>query len=219
MFKYNDHRRLEGKHAYLGCSQSAWENRTDEQLIKMYYSKFAADIGTAVHEFASYCIKNKIKLRKTDDHMIDFYLKITWPMQSGVIIPVGAYDSKALIENVYSFVNEAIQYGLDSEVILSYNDIYAFGTSDALGVDEKLKIIRIHDLKTGDHPVKMTQLLLYAAYLCLEYGKNPKDYKFELRVYQGGEIIEYFPQPEEVQEHMKKIYHAVEVLEQYVERI
>ena len=219
MGKYNDHRKLEGKHAYIGCSQSAWENRTEDQLVQMYYSKFAADIGTAMHSFAQHCINLKMKLRKTDDHMIDYYLQYIYPMQTGVIIPRGAYDSKELIETVMLFVNDAIGFRLDSEVILAYDEVYAFGTSDAFGCDEKTKTIRVSDLKTGIHPVKMTQLLLYSAQYCLEYKKNPKEYKFELRIYQGGEIIEYFPMGEEVEEHMKRIVIAVDILRSRVERI
>lgn len=218
MAKYNDHRRLEGKHAYLGCSQSSWQNRNEEQLVSMYYSKFASEVGTAIHKFAQDCINQKLKLKKTDFHMIDYYIQVVWPMLGGSIIPVGAYDSKMLIETVSIFVNDAIGFRMDSEVILAYNEKYAFGTSDAFACDEKTKTIRVHDLKTGLHPVKMDQLLLYAAQYCLEYGKNPNDYKFELRIYQGGEVIEYYPVADEVSFHMKKIVDAVKILINNVER-
>ena len=219
MGKYNDHRRLEGKHAYLGCSQSAWQNRTDEQLVQVYYAKFGPEIGTAIHSFAQDCIKQKMKLRKTDDHMIDYYLQCIWPLKTGNYIPRGAYDSKMLIETVALFVNDAIGYRMDSEVILVYDENYAFGTSDAFSCDERTKTIRVHDLKTGIHPAKMTQLLLYAAYYCLEYGKNPHDYKFELRIYQGADIIEYYPPADEVKAHMQSIVCATDVLRQNVEGI
>lgn len=219
MSKYNDHRKLEGKHAYIGCSQYSWENRTDEQLVKMYYSKFASDIGTAIHQFASECIKRKIKLRDTDEHMIEYFIQVIWVQLTGVRIPIQAYDSKKLIKTVSLFVNDAIDYHMDSEVILAYDEKYAFGTSDAFQCDEYNKTIRVHDLKTGIHPVKMTQLILYAAEYCLEYDKNPKDYKFETRIYQGDDIIEYFPDSKEVEEHMRKIVHAVNVLNNAVERI
>lgn len=212
MAKYNDHRRLEGKHAYLGCSQSSWESRSDEQLVSMYYSKFATDIGTACHKFAQDCINRKMKLRKTDDHMIDYYLQVVWPMLTGTVIPVGAYDSKALIETISSFVNDAIGWKMDSEVVLAYDETYSFGTSDAFSCNDFEKIIRVSDLKTGSHTVKMTQLLLYAAQYCLEYHKSPKDYSFELRVYQGPDIIEYFPKAAEVEEHMHHIVYATNVL-------
>lgn len=219
MARYNDHRKLEGKHAYIGCSQSSWESRNDEQLVSMYYSKFASEIGTAIHELAQDCINNKIKLRKTDDHLIDYQLQVYWFKKTGIRIPKGAYDSRMLIETVALFVNDALGFRMDSEVILAYDETYAFGTSDAFICDERTKTIRVHDLKTGIHPVKMTQLLLYAAQYCLEYKKNPKDYKFELRVYQGGEIIEYFPMAAEVEEHMQKIVYATTVLHNSVERI
>lgn len=220
MGKYNDHRRLEGKHAYLGCSQSSWQNRSDEQLVNMYYSRFASEIGTAIHKLAQNCIDRKMKLRKTDDHLVDYFLEVEWPsLYGGSFIPKGAYDSKMLIETLSIFVNDAIGFRMDSEVILAYNEDYAFGTSDAFCCDEKTKTIRIHDLKTGIHPVKMDQLLLYAANYCLEYNKNPKNYKFELRIYQCADVIEYFPDPSEVEDHMQKIIHATKVLINNVERI
>ena len=219
MAKYNDHRKLEGKHAYLGCSQSSWENRDDDQLVKMYYTKYATEIGTAIHSFAQDCINQRIKLRKNDSRMIDYFLQVVYPKLTGSYIPKGAYDSKLLCETVALFVNDAIGSNMDSEVILAYDEVYSFGTSDAFCCDDKEKVIRVHDLKTGLHPVKMTQLLLYAAQYCLEYHKNPKEYSFELRIYQGGEIIEYFPMANEVEEHMKHIVHATNILRNRVERI
>lgn len=219
MAKYNDHRKLEGKHAYLGCSQSSWRNRNDEQLISMYYNKFASEIGTAIHKLAQDCINQKLKLRKTDDHLVDYYLQVIWPLLSGVKIPKGAYDSKMLIETLSIFVNDAIGFRMDSEVILAYNEDFAFGTSDAFMCDEKTKTIRIHDLKTGTHPVKMDQLLLYAANYCLEYNKNPRDYKFELRIYQCSDVIEYMPDATEVESFMQDIIRATKILLNNVERV
>jgi len=218
MGKYNDHKKLEGKHAYIGCSQYAWENRTDEQLISMYYSRYASEIGTACHKFAQDCINNKIKLRKTDDHMLEYFIQVVYPLLSGVYIPRGAYDCKQLIETIALFVNDSIGFRMDSEVILAYDETYAFGTTDAFKCDESTKTIFVNDLKTGKHEAKMTQLILYAAEYCLEYNKNPKEYKFELRIYQGGQIIEYFPLAAEIEEHMKLIVHATNVLRNNIER-
>lgn len=219
MGKYNDHRRLEGKHAYLGCSQYTWENRSEEQLVKMYYSKFAADIGTALHAFAHDCIIRKIKINENDYHMLDYYLQVIYPAQTGILIPKGAYNSKDLIITVSLFVNDMIGFRMDSEVVLCYDEEFAFGTTDGIRCDDKEKVIRIGDLKSGVNPAKMTQLLLYDAYFCLEYKKNPKEYKHELRIYQSGEIVEYFPMGEEVEEHMKKIVQATDILRNKVERI
>ena len=219
MGKYNDHRRLEGKHSYLSCSQPSWENRNEEQLIKMYYSKFATDIGTAVHAFAHDCIIRKLKVNENDYHMIDYYLQVIYPLQTGVIIPKGAYDSVTLMKTVSLFVNDMIGFRMDSEIVLCYDEEFAFGTTDGIRCDDKEKIIRIGDLKSGVNPAKMVQLLLYDAYYCLEYKKNPKEYKHELRIYQNGNIIEYFPMGEEVEEHMKNIVTATEILRTKTERI
>ena len=71
-----------------------------------------------------------------------------------------------------AYVNDAIGYGLDPEVVL-YHSENAFGTADAIGFDEKKHLLRIHDLKTGVTRVNMVQLHIYAALFCLEYEKLP----------------------------------------------
>ena len=35
----------------------------------------------------------------------------------------------------------------------------------------------------------MEQLLIYAAYFCLEYGFKPRDIDIELRIYQNDEVL------------------------------
>lgn len=55
-------------------------------------------------------------------------------------------------KTLYSYVNDAIGYGMDTEVVLFYSERF-FGTADAISFkDNKL---RIHDLKTGKTPVHM----------------------------------------------------------------
>lgn len=211
MGHYNDHRRLEGKHAYLGCSQSHWKNRSDEQLVNMYYSKFSTEIGTAMHALAQFCIVNKIKLNVNQTALIEVEL-------TRLGIPRAAYDTQFLLETLVLFVNDAIGFRMDSEVILAYDEKYAFGTADAFRCDESKKEIRISDMKTGKHEANMEQLLLYAAQFCLEYNKKPNNYTFILRIYQFGEIVEYLPQAKEVEERMKSIVHATQVLTNNVER-
>ena len=80
------------------------------------------------------------------------------------------------------YVNDAIGFGMSPEVILYYSDV-CFGTADAIKFDEKKGFLRIHDLKTGVTPVHMEQLMVYAAYFCLEYHVKPGDIEMELRIY------------------------------------
>ena len=102
------------------------------------------------------------------------------------------------------YVNDAIGYRLDPEVPLYYSE-NCFGTADAIGFDEKLKILRIHDLKTGERPASMEQLYIYAALFCLEYNKKPGSIGIELRIYQSNDILIANPSAEEILPIMDKI--------------
>jgi len=105
-------------------------------------------------------------------------------------------------DTVNMFVNDALGYSMTSEQPLYYSD-NCFGTADAISFNRNL--LRIHDLKTGQIPASMTQLVVYAALFCLEYGKNPFEIKMELRIYQLNDVVTYIPEPEEVQSIMDTI--------------
>lgn len=107
-------------------------------------------------------------------------------------------------KTLYSYVNDAIGYKMDTEVILYYSDIF-FGTADAISF--RNNILRIHDLKTGKTPANMEQLKIYAALFCLEYKFNPEELKIELRIYQNDEVLYHIPDPEDINSIMKKIIH------------
>lgn len=86
-------------------------------------------------------------------------------------------------KTIYSYVNDAIGYQMNTEVVLFYSERF-FGTADAISF--KNGLLRIHDLKTGRIPAHMDQLLIYAALFCLEYKVKPGEIKYELRIYQKG---------------------------------
>lgn len=113
-------------------------------------------------------------------------------------------------QTIYSYVNDAIGFNMETEVLLYYSDRF-FGTADAICF--RRNKLRIHDLKTGKRPVHMEQLEIYAALFCLEYRIKPKDIQIELRIYQNDEIIEYKPEPEEIIDIMNKIIHVDKILE------
>lgn len=77
-----------------------------------------------------------------------------------------------------------------------------FGTADALSF--RKNELRIHDLKTGDVPAHMEQLLIYAAYFCIEYGIKPGAINMELRIYQNTEILYHNPTAEDIVPIMDK---------------
>ena len=108
-------------------------------------------------------------------------------------------------KTIYAYVNDAIGYKMDTEVILFYSERF-FGTADAISF--RKMFLRIHDLKTGKHEAKMEQLLIYAALFCLEYKVKPTDLEgCELRIYQSDEVVYYNPTPEEIQQVINKIIH------------
>lgn len=102
------------------------------------------------------------------------------------------------------FVNDAINYRMQPEQPLCYHSKHAFGTADAISF--RKNVLRIHDLKTGEHEAKITQLRIYAAYFCLEYGIEPFDIKeIVLRIYQFGDIVEEIADPNEIKIIMERI--------------
>ena len=114
-------------------------------------------------------------------------------------------------KTLYSYVNDAIGFRMDTEVVLYYSDRF-FGTADSICFRNNK--LRIHDLKTGKSPVHMDQLEVYAALFCLEYRLKPGDIDMELRIYQNDEIIVHEPTTEDIAHIMDKITHLDKLLEQ-----
>lgn len=118
-------------------------------------------------------------------------------------------------KTIYAYVNDAIGFKMDTEVVLFYSERF-FGTADAISF--RNGVLRIHDLKTGRHPVanaegRVEQLEIYAALFCLEYRIKPGEIEMELRVYQNDEIIVYNPTAEDILPIMDKIVHLDKILE------
>lgn len=113
-------------------------------------------------------------------------------------------------KTLYAYVNDAIGYKMDTEVVLFYSK-YFFGTADSISF--RNGFLRIHDLKTGKHTVSMEQLEIYAALFCLEYKVKPAEIDIELRIYQNDEVIVHCPDPEEIVDIMTKIVNLNKLLE------
>ena len=112
-----------------------------------------------------------------------------------------------------AYVNDAIGYKMDTEVVLYYSDRF-FGTADAICF--RNNTLRIHDLKTGKVgkiESHMEQLEVYAALFCLEYKVKPSDITIELRVYKCDEVIVWNPGVEDIVPIMDKIIHLNKLLE------
>ena len=119
-------------------------------------------------------------------------------------------------KTIYAYVNDAIGYRMETEVILFYSERF-FGTADAISFRNNL--LRIHDLKTGKHPANMEQLEIYAALFCLEYKVKPSDIKMELRIYQNDEVIVHIPESEDIVKIMQKIVSLDKLLEKIDEEV
>lgn len=112
-------------------------------------------------------------------------------------------------DSLNMFVNDALKYHMNPEQPLYYSP-NCFGTADAISF--RNGFLRIHDLKTGKHPAKMTQLEVYAAIFCLEYAVPPGEIDMELRIYQNNEIQIYVPEVEPIGSLMDKIVYFDEIL-------
>lgn len=204
---WNKHLNLEGGHAFLSASKYNWLNKTDDELIESYRNSWATTIGTLLHSYAADSIRFRERLRKTDAKGVKFDL-----MRKGV--PEYAIDIHGQFETLMSYVNDAIGYQMDPEILLYYSDL-CFGTADAIQLCGD--ILRIHDLKTGTTPAKMEQLLIYAGLFYLEYGYKPERIHTELRIYQLDEIIVHEPEPNEIREVMDAIVAKDRVLQKIKE--
>lgn len=109
-----------------------------------------------------------------------------------------------------AYINDAIGFKMDTEVVLFYS-IYFFGTADTISFRDN--VLRIHDLKTGEHPASIEQLMIYAALFCLEYRHKPGDIEMELRIYQNDQVMIHNPTAEEIVPIMDHIIHLNKILE------
>ena len=117
-------------------------------------------------------------------------------------------------KTIYSYVNDAIGFKMDTEVVLYYSERF-FGTADTISF--KNNFLRIHDLKTGKHPASIEQLEVYAALFCLEYKWKPHDIEMELRIYQNDEVVIHIPEPEDILDIMNHIIHLDDLIEKLEE--
>ena len=192
---FNQHSDLEGQHAFLSASKYSWLNYDQGKLEEAYRRQYATTIGTILHDLAHRCIKNKVKLNKSDRHLVLLTL-----LDNG--IPQGLIDANDILESLAPFVNDAIGFRMESEQVLYYSE-NAFGTADTIAF--RNNFLRIHDYKSGTTPVHMDQLYIYAALFCLEYVVKPENIKIELRIYQSGEVLCEEPEPEVIRAIMNKI--------------
>ena len=162
---------------------------------------YATDIGTILHDVARKYIQHGFKMTRNDKKSVVLEL-----LERGIPDRVIDHiDFDAIFLNLTTFINDAIAYGMSSEVILYYSD-NCFGTSDAIVFNERDMSLRIHDLKTGATKAHIEQLMIYAVIFCLEYKVRPEDLKMvELRIYQNDAVLVHNPSSQELGVFMSKI--------------
>lgn len=110
------------------------------------------------------------------------------------------------------YVNDGISYRMVPEQMLYYSD-NCFGTADTISF--KNGLLRIHDLKTGVHPAKFTQLEVYAALFCMEYDVPPGEIGIELHIYQNNEVMIEEPDIDQIAHIMDQIVHFDAMIENW----
>lgn len=63
---FNEHSKLEGRHAFLGASNHSWLNYTPDKLRVVYHNMQAKERGTRLHNFAKEAILLGQRLPRTD---------------------------------------------------------------------------------------------------------------------------------------------------------
>lgn len=208
---WNDHSDLKGKHSILSPSQSSWLRYSDSDnyaaLLRRCMSEYSATAGTVIHDYAQQRIKCRLPMSGNEQNSIILEL-----YRNG--IPNYAIDISQFYQTLVEYVNDTIALSMDPEVTLFYSN-NAFGTCDAIRYYRRN--LRIHDLKTGIKPAGFDQLIVYAAYFFLEYGKKmklkPENVDTELRLYQSSEISIYHPEVEEIYSAINKIIELDPVID------
>ncbi|MBO7449224.1 MAG: DUF2800 domain-containing protein [Clostridiales bacterium] len=181
--------RLKGAHSVLSPSQSYWIYDDDEDFEKRYCNSFSQTIGTLLHDEAAKRISNGplIGYRMSKKNKSDILINL---LDKGIprkVIDYIPFDD--MYDNVCRYVNDAIGFRMDSEVCLYYSE-NCFGHADAIDFNDKKNMLRIFDLKTGQSPVKIEQLMIYAALFFLDYREyKVNDCEIELRIYQTNQDV------------------------------
>lgn len=182
--EWNDHWRLEGRHATLSPSGYHWLNYDPDKMRRVTWNNYSKEDGTKMHELASNMILYSIMPENNENALNQF-----------VIDALTMFDEP-----------------MSSEILLYYSD-ECFGTADAIYYDEEKKHLQVHDLKTGVSKPSFKQLWIYCALFCLEYDKKPEELTFECRLYQLGAMDIDNPDPKDIRTIMNQIVSMSNVIE------
>lgn len=222
---FNKHSNLKGCHATFGASKSSWLRYTPEKMEETIRSKYRTGLGTEIHEFAASQIilgHKQTSVKNVKDNLETFIFRKYFNDDLDDISGYGKqllknirYLPKEVFETVKTYINDGIGHKMTPELTLVYSDIF-FGTADTISFRDNY--LRIHDLKTGATPTHIEQLLIYAAFFCLEYRIKPGEIDIELRIYQNDEILYHKPEADEILPIMDKIIIDNKNLQKFIEQ-
>jgi hypothetical protein len=176
---WNDHWRLEGRHAFLSPSKFHWIRYDEAKLRQKFANDFKAQEGSELHDLAAILIRKGIRLPR-NNKTLNAYVNDAIGFRMDPEVPL-AYKPDSTGDSDFFGTADAISYNVDAD---------------------EGPILRIHDLKTGVHPGNMDQLKVYAALFFLEYSKlyrvKPHDVQTRLRLYQNDTVIELIADPDEI---------------------
>lgn len=219
---FNKHLEIKGGHAVFGASQHSWLRYDDDKLIERVDNLMSKNLGTEMHEFArsqidlgirSTSVKglrnslNTYIYRKYFDEELDCLSSYGKKMINGV-----SRLNKAVMNNLQTYINDCVGYCMTTEQRLCADPYYFYGTADAISFRDH--ILRIFDLKTGRIMAHMDQIMVYAAYFCLEYAIDPKEIElFDLRLYQNEQVVCHNPTAADIEQIVNKVIHSRDVIQ------
>lgn len=60
--RFNNHWKVEGKHAFLGASKYHWIRYDLDKMRRIWENKFKSEEGTRKHALAAFCIRERVRL-------------------------------------------------------------------------------------------------------------------------------------------------------------
>jgi len=147
-FEWNDHWRLNGKHALLSPSGYHWLNYDDEKMQNVYLNNLRKEKGTRLHALASEMINLGVDPTNTRSCLIQFVLDA---------MGLGMESEKVLYysDNVFGTA-DAIKYDEETNTLLVFD--LKTGTSKP-SFNQLLIYSAIFCLEYGFKPEKMSFLL------------------------------------------------------------
>lgn len=183
-FRFNDHWKLAGKHAFMSPSSYHWLNYDDDKLRNRVKTAMDAALGTRKHELAKELIEMGIKLADTGQ-TLNTYVNdcIGYRMQPEVLL----YFS----DNCFGTA-DAIDFRLNPKT-------------------RKMRL-RVFDLKNGETKASEKQLWVYIAIFCLEYEVDINEIEVDARIYQHDQIKHFEIDPVVILDVMDRIRHGDEIV-------